>query len=101
MDHNDITKILESKNWIFAKTMPQSPHWYTLRKEWLNNDLFDAVVTFIRDHGYQEKYKRTFYTMINFNEYKYWTMGSPINETILINRTPINPDDAYKIVRNI
>lgn len=93
-----IANCLESKNWIFAKTMPENPHWYTLRKEWEDNRLFDAVVRFIRDYGYQEKFKRSWYTMMNFNGYKYWTMGAPINQTILINRKPVDYQSDYDAI---
>jgi SAM-dependent methyltransferase len=77
---------LLGKNWIFAKTMPKSPHWYTLRREWRNNPLFDEIVQLIRDYGYQHKYGRTWYTKFDINDMQYWSMGAPVFETILINR---------------
>jgi hypothetical protein len=79
--HHEIALTLESKNWIFAKTMPQNPHWYTLKKQWSNNDDFDGVVKFIRANGYKEKFKNSWYTLLNLNGYKYWTMGAPIDQT--------------------
>ena len=29
-----VAKALLDVKWIFAKTMPEIPHWYTLRREW-------------------------------------------------------------------
>jgi hypothetical protein len=78
--------------WVFAKTMPENPHHYTVRKHWDEAALgisFDDQVTFIREHGYREKYGKYWYTLLNVNGFKYWTMGAPLAITILINRKPI------------
>lgn len=74
------------KRWIFAKTMPQNPHWYTLRKEWDDDQAFCKTVMLIREQGYKEMYRGRSYMMMNLNGHKYWTMGDPLNTTILINR---------------
>ena len=34
MDFDEAARELLSKEYRFAKTMPQIPHWYTLRKNW-------------------------------------------------------------------
>lgn len=72
--------------WRYAKTMPQFPHWYTLRTDWPDTARFERCIIYIREHGYQKVFGRTTYTYLNFREYKYWTMGSPAKETKLINR---------------
>jgi SAM-dependent methyltransferase len=86
------------KRWIFAKTMPQNPHYYTLRKEWRNDPLFDEVVRVMRKIGYVEYWHGKPFTMVNINGYKYWTMGAPVSETILINRAQINKPSPYDII---
>jgi len=92
---NHICKTLLSKRWIFAKTMPHAPHWYTLRREWYNDELFNEIVTLIRRYGYKERYGRTWYTKFNINGMKYWTMGAPIPKTILINRAHVDARSPY------
>jgi 2-polyprenyl-3-methyl-5-hydroxy-6-metoxy-1,4-benzoquinol methylase len=88
----------------FAKTMPENPHWYTLRKTWADDEAFCEAVRFIRTYGYTEIYKRSRYKMYNLNGYKYWTMGAPINKangepcTILINRGKIQEAADYDLV---
>lgn len=89
--------ILKNQQYKFAKTMPKWPHYYTLRKNWSSNELFDAVVVYIREHGQKEywdsgrrKYPRIYYYA---DGYKYWTMGAPIDETILINRAKLEDCD--------
>jgi hypothetical protein len=86
--YGEIARSLAECQWIFAKTMPHNPHHYTLRETWAADasPSFDDVVMFIREHGYREKYSKTWYTLMNANGCKYWTMGSPLAETILINR---------------
>lgn len=92
---DDVARALIRHRWIFAKTMPKTPHWYTLRKEWTAPPEFEAVVQFIRDKGYQTRYGGRFYTCFNLNGYKYWSMGAPLPETILINRAVITEAAAY------
>jgi hypothetical protein len=45
----------------------------------------------IRRYGYEEIYEGRSYTMLNIDDMKYWTMGAPVAETILINRKELPP----------
>lgn len=80
--------------WIYAKTMPTAPHWYTLRKTWTDDAAFVAVVEAIRTYGYPERYKQSQYIRLNINGMKYWTMGAPVPATILINRAVLDPQPS-------
>lgn len=100
-EYDLIGNILESKRWIFAKTMPHMPHWYTLRKEWGDDQLFDQVVTYIRKFGYTELYNGKEFTAFNLNGMKYWTMGSPLPQTILINRKPHEIPAQYDKIADV
>jgi 2-polyprenyl-3-methyl-5-hydroxy-6-metoxy-1,4-benzoquinol methylase len=86
-----IAKLLEAHDWIFAKTMPDNPHEYTLRKRWADQAAFDRVVNGIRRLGYKTLFRRRPYTQLNVNEHYYWTMGAPVPATILINRKRRSP----------
>ncbi len=92
---------LLSKEYRFAKTMPENPHWYTLRKSWGNDAEFDRVVAIMRQFGYREKFGKTWYTMFDVNGWKYWTMGAPIRETILINRRTITLPSQYDAIADV
>ena len=88
-----VSRCLLDSKWIYAKTMPEHPHWYTLRKDWQfeNINQFSDVVQFIRDnHNVEYFYKKTMQRM-NIDDYKYWSMGSALEKTILINRALIIP----------
>ncbi len=82
----EVGRLLQAQRWIFAKTMPQNPHEYTLRRNWQHDAEFVQVVQYIRKHGYSALFRGRPYTQLNVNDHFYWTMGSPIPETILINR---------------
>lgn len=92
--------MLHANGWIFAKTMPQNPHYYTLRRRWERDEDFVWAVEFLRRAGYRSKYGKTWYTQIDVNEHFYWTMGAPINTrsgepcTILINRKLLSQRDG-------
>ena len=58
--------------------------------EWENQKLFEQIVFYIQQYGNKERFKHKYYTQLYLGEYKYWTMGYPINQTILINRKPKN-----------
>ncbi|MDI9434517.1 MAG: hypothetical protein QM396_00745 [Euryarchaeota archaeon] len=86
-----IIRYIKSVHWKNARSYAKyAPHEYTVR-EW-NPDLdseFVFFVEFIREHGYKEKFGSRYYTYLDIADFKYWTMGSPIPETVVINRTVI------------
>jgi len=86
-----LDEAFNSASWIFAKTMPENPHEYTLRKNW-DSVTFDKAVTLIREFGYRTKFKGRYYTQFNVTDHFYWTMGAPVEQTILINRAFIDKD---------
>jgi hypothetical protein len=88
---DDLRKFIESRQWVFAKTMPQWPHEYTVRKFQDSKDeqaQFEQAVAFIRAHGEPRTFAPTGRRAVYFDidERQYWTMGAPIEETVIINR---------------
>lgn len=86
---------LTARQYTYARTMPHCPHWYTLRKDWPDDGEFVRVVEAMRRYGYPEKYGRKTFTRFDVNGFKYWTMGDPIETTILINRAHIETGSPY------
>jgi hypothetical protein len=96
---------IAKQRWVFAKTMPESPHEYCLRKASIaldeelsksggkevhpNEERFREVVMHIRRHGYREKFHKSWYIRLDIDGWKYWTMGDRLSNTILINRTTL------------
>ncbi len=103
-----LAKLLGGAAWVFAKTMSQNPHFYTLRKTWTQDEDFVWAVEQIRLRGYRHKFKGNYYTQLDVGHYVYWTMGWPVGSldwgwerlnksgTILINRKfrPTLDEDA-------
>jgi 2-polyprenyl-3-methyl-5-hydroxy-6-metoxy-1,4-benzoquinol methylase len=89
--------LIHDSDWNYAKTMPQWPHHYTLRKNWRAKISWESAVQYIRDHGYREKFIPTgnWFTRLDINESKFWTMGETPPYTVLINRAKIERDVPY------
>jgi hypothetical protein len=100
----ELREFVRTSAWIFAKTMPQQPHEYTLRAKAPDERLFMRFVLYIRQVGYEANYGSSTYTYLDIDGWKYWTMGVPLGpigeydskiHTILINRaklTSITPE---------
>ena len=82
-------KVGESK-FVPAKTMPQYPHEYTLRRTWSSGEDFERCVKIIRIHGYLERFYGKPFMKLAVEGFKYWTMGEKPCDTILINRADLN-----------
>jgi hypothetical protein len=75
--------------WYTTAKPEANPHQYCLRKSWKGNTSFVQVAETIREYGYVEWFWKKPYMMLNVGEFKYWTMGWPLDVTVLINRTKI------------
>ena len=67
-----VGQVLEKSEWIFASTMPLTPHNYTLRKNFGNNELFLHIVSHIRFYVKAEVFEGVLYRVFYYNGYKYW-----------------------------
>jgi len=83
---DEIVNFIETEKWTFAKTMPEWPHEYIVRER-VDEQLFLKMVEHIREFGYEGKFYSKMIVYFNHNGFTYWTMGAPIEETIIINRT--------------
>jgi hypothetical protein len=79
-------RIIAAHQWIFAKTMPWVPHEYIRRSDCKDAKVFEWFVQYIRDVGRLERYGKSIRSYLHLDNYKYWTMGAPVMETIIINR---------------
>ena len=71
--------------------MPNNPHWHTLRKDSkVHNSTFDNAVKHIRNKREPHLFCGRKSIEFDYDGYTYWTMGSPVEETTLINRVKIN-----------
>ncbi|KXW55482.1 hypothetical protein [Ferrovum sp. PN-J185] len=85
----DIKYFISQCNWTFAKTMPESPHWYIVRNK-ENNDDFVKFVMFIRENGQTRTWNNRKFIYLDIDNYSYWTMGNPISDTTIINKVVLS-----------
>jgi hypothetical protein len=85
-----LRSFIDRAQWTYAKTMPDQPHEYAVRakcvKDGITEDEFEQVVQMIRTHGYRRRRGKSYYTYVNVDGRRYWTMGWPVNQTTIINR---------------
>lgn len=80
-----LREFVDSLQWTFAKTMPEWPHEYIVRDR-VDRVRFEALVHHIRQHGFDGRFYEQVFTYFAEDGFLYWTMGEPIEETIIINR---------------
>ena len=83
---------VDGEEWTFAKTMPEWPHEYIVRDR-VDGELFERLVTHIRDHGYEGRFYERVITYYDEAGRVYWTMGAPLRETTIVNRC--HSEDTY------
>lgn len=82
---DDLVDFIDSCQWTFAKTMPEWPHEYIVRDQ-VDEDRFVRLVCHIRENGYESKFYQKTLIYYEYDGMVYWTMGAPLEETIIINR---------------
>lgn len=83
---NDIETFINRSKWIFAKTMPEIPHYYIIR-DYLSEDdkkLFDDFNVFIKKNGYQATFCSKQYTYFNIGNYQYWVIENILNRVKMV-----------------
>lgn len=83
IDNEKIRTFINNAKWKFTN-YKNKPHIYTVRG-W-NNEGFTYFVKAIRLLGEDKPFFSKTFRYFEFDGYKYWTMGYPIRETIIINR---------------
>ena len=93
MTHSAFTQFILRNTWIFAKTYAAfCPHEYVVKERLPAEEQaeFEQIVTFIREQGFIASYGRLgpnrYYTV---EDYYYWTMGDPVEETNILNRAKL------------
>ena len=67
--------------------MPFAPHEYIVKERCpLSAEEFEYFVNMQREHGIREKWGKYNNPYLYIDDYKYWTMGAPLEDTTVINR---------------
>ncbi len=81
----ELSDFVSREKWAYAKTMPRWPHEYIVRER-VDEALFEKLVKHIRANGYEGKFYSKSITYYDEDGLVYWTMGAPLEETIIVNR---------------
>src|SRR5579862_5788073 len=94
------TDFIARRKWREAITFRKTaPHEYTSR-EWVAGGQagqeFDQFAVFIRRFGYADLYYKIRHIYWAVDEFKYWTMGWPVEQTTVINRARVDAPEPWK-----
>lgn len=80
MAESEITKLIDSVKWTFAKTMPKIPHEYIVTNDYPEKvDAINTLITEIEKNGYTKSFYNKEYKYLEINGYKYWVIENIIN----------------------
>ena len=93
-------EFIATRRWQEAVTYREkAPHEYTIRT-WRTGEQagqdFDQFVVCIRRFGYADFYHKIRHLYWTVQEFKYWTMGWPVGETVVINRARVDAPEPWK-----
>jgi hypothetical protein len=95
---NALRLFIDSTQWTYAKTMPEWPHEYIVRDR-VDRALFEQLVCHIRENGYEGRFYQKSITYYDESGMVYWTMGAPLEETIIINRCRKEDTYEYRLLK--
>ena len=103
MNLTTLRSMIARCKWTFAKSMPFAPHEYIVREKCpLTTEEFEYFVNMQREHGVKERWGKYNNPYLYIDDYKYWTMGAPIEETTVINRAKASAvNDVHQLYEGI
>lgn len=93
----DMRQWIAVRHWQQARSR-SNPHAYTVRS-WGSDEAFWLVVMYMREHGQREEWGGDTYTYYVCDGMKYWTMGSDLMSTLILNRKPWGQDPGDLVKR--
>ena len=103
VNYDKLRSMITRCEWTFAKTMPFAPHEYIVKDKCpLTAEEFEYFVNMQREHGVKERWGKYNNPYLYIDEYKYWTMGAPLEETTVINRAKASAvNDVHQLYEGI
>ena len=102
-NYDKLRSMIARCEWTFAKTMPFAPHEYIVKEKCpLTTDEFEYFVNMQREHGVKERWGKYNNPYLYIDDYKYWTMGAPLEDTTVINRAKVSAvNDVHQLYKGI
>lgn len=83
MLENEIKQFIDENEWIYAKSMPRTPHEYVLERNAVNYDRYFDFINHIDVFGYDQYFFKMKFRYFNVGDYKYWALFIRGNERII------------------
>ena len=102
-NYDKLRSMIARCEWTFAKTMSFAPHEYIVKEKGpLTTDEFEYFVNMQREHGVKERWGKYNNPYLYIDDYKYWTMGAPLEDTTVINRAKVSAvNDVHQLYKGI
>ena len=103
LNYDKLREMIARCQWKFAKTMPFAPHEYIVRDKCpLADEDFLYFIDMQRRFGVKERWGKYNNPYLYIDDYKYWTMGAPLEETTVINRAKASAvNDVHQLYEGI
>jgi hypothetical protein len=89
LKYAEVEAWLKAQRWIVAKTRPDNPHSYCLKRNAADPETFDRVVAFINEKGMRYRWWGSVYRQLVAHHHCHWCMSGP-GQAILINRKDLD-----------
>lgn len=88
MTEEDFQEFVTRVDWVFAKSIPNWPHFYIVEEELDDPVAYAAARSFIRDEGYDGHFFDLKVRYHDLGEWSYWSspLAKPFEEQYMINR---------------
>ena len=85
----DVRRWARSVFFQLAHTMPGNPHYY-VKRENCDSAMYERVLRHVIANGYDSRYKGGVYRTYDLNDRFLWWMGTPPEDSTLLNSKPIS-----------
>ncbi len=93
----ELRAFVSTARWTAARTYASTwPHEYIVRRN-VDERLFVELVQHIRTHGYDARFYQRRMRYFDEDGWVYWTMGAPIDETVIVNRCREDQTYEYRL----
>jgi len=88
MTEHEFHNFASHVQWTFAKSIPNWPHFYVVKKELADPDAYSAARAFIQYHGYDGHFFDLVVRYFDLAGWTYWSspLANPFKEQYMINR---------------
>ena len=79
---------IDLSDWVYAKSYPNHPHEYTIRRKTISEKTFREFVQTIKTSGLKEMFYKVEYKCLFIGDYKYWVQPyDTVDNAQVINRS--------------